>query len=94
MAIERGPLVHCLESADVGSDVDSVVIDVDRGLEMIDGEVVAVVAEHAADETDWPYSSHSRPAPSTGVARPVRLQPYREWGNRGPGTMRVFIPVA
>lgn len=23
----------------------------------------------------------------------VRLQPYREWGNRGKGTMRVFVPV-
>ncbi len=30
---------------------------------------------------------------AAGDGRTVRLVPYASWGNRGPSTMRVFLPV-
>jgi DUF1680 family protein len=50
---------------------------------------LSIVTPQAAG---WPYSA-TRPedAPSETV---VELRPYFQWANRGPSTMRVFIPLA
>jgi DUF1680 family protein len=43
-------------------------------------------------EGDWPYAD--RPAEAgAGEPRAVPLVPYHAWGNRGPSTMRVWMPV-
>jgi len=93
VAVERGPLVHCLESADFGADVESAVIDIEAGLRVAGDEVLATLARRTVDEKAWAYAS--RPTEGAQVSEPhrVRLQPYREWGNRGAGTMRVFLPT-
>jgi DUF1680 family protein len=97
-AIERGPLVYCLEAADApaGTVVDD--LRLTGGLEAVArpdllGGIVAVEADgtHApADTWGWPYTPD---APHNG-GRPVRLLavPYALWGNRGEGAMRVWIP--
>ncbi len=52
------------------------------------------------DAKDWPYPPADAPAsagtvPGTVVGEAeVDLIPYYAWSNRGPSTMRVFIPVA
>ena len=93
VAVERGPLVHCLESADFGADVEGAVIDVTAGLEVTDGDVLATIAQRTVEEKAWAYTSAPASGTSLGTPRRVRLQPYREWGNRGAGTMRVFLPT-
>jgi DUF1680 family protein len=38
----------------------------------------------------WPYGD---PPPATGASgQPAALVPYHLWGNRGPATMRVWLP--
>lgn len=94
VAVERGPLVYCLESVDLGADVDTAVVDVAAGLEVEGGDITASISTRSVEETDWPYGPRAGEGEATGQFRQVRLQPYREWGNRGKGTMRVFVPVA
>ncbi len=103
LAIERGPLVYCLEEEDQDAGVD--LLDVrllpDADLEAVWredllGGVVTVTAEgYVADVRDWDTALY-RPAlvPET-VARPVKLiaVPYYAWANRTPGAMRVWIPT-
>lgn len=94
VAVERGPLVYCLESADLGEDVESAVVDVSAGLQDEDGEVHATLARRDVAERAWAYTSDPADGADVADAGRVRLTPYREWGNRGAGTMRVFLPTS
>ena len=105
VAIERGPLVYCLESADhPGQRLDDVVLDVDA-FATADGAVAGlpehIVAVRAPgrgrdhDESSWwPYAAVG----STDTSPTERLEltaiPYFAWGNRGSGAMRIWIPTA
>jgi DUF1680 family protein len=89
-AFQRGPLIYCLEQADQPdvnlSDVAAVGDAVDRGGVL---EIPGVVHE--------PGSQLYRTRPSTSdPERPVTLvaMPYHAWGNRVPGAMRVWVPLA
>jgi len=106
LAIERGPLVYCLEQADAPAGVALADVAVLAGAEPRDGfesellgGVVTVRAEGLAmsphREAGWPYRDTGCPAPQR-QARPVTLTavPYFAWANRTPGPMRVWIPVA
>ena len=57
-----------------------------------DGRVWLPVVRLPLDDAPWPYGA---PAPA-GDAEPVEvpLVPYHEWAQRGPSTMRVWIPTA
>jgi DUF1680 family protein len=95
VAVERGPLVMALESVDLGTSVNDVVVRSDQPLvdhpAEFDGEVsVTVVPETPQDEA-WPYADPA-PARSAGDARAVKLIPYYRWARRGPSTMRVWLP--
>ncbi|MBO3664639.1 glycoside hydrolase family 127 protein [Microbacterium stercoris] len=90
VAIERGPEVWALESVDLGTDVAGAVLV--PGSVRAEGE--GVVADFLVREDDaaaWPYAAEQPPA---GEQRTSALVPYRRWGNRGPATMRVFLPLA
>ncbi len=93
VAVERGPLVHCLESADFGADVEGAVLDAAAGVGVVDGDVVATLARRTVAEKAWAYASDPAAGVELEESRTVRLQPYRDWGNRGAGTMRVFLPT-
>lgn len=92
VAVERGPLVLCLESVDLGSDVDSWQVDASAGFADCRDSVRVTVSQVAAPLGDWPYGvpvQVERPE-----IRDVALRPYHSWGNRGAATMRVWLPVA
>jgi DUF1680 family protein len=109
VAIERGPLVYCLEQVDhPGGGLDDLVIDTSRPLSAkhrpdLLGGVTTVLASGyrraiAADGW-WPYPSR----PGDGAegenlataAGPVELTavPYYAWANRQDGSMRVWLPT-
>jgi uncharacterized protein len=101
VALERGPLVYCAESVDLDQPIETMSVDPDVPVEEVDlpalGDgVVAVVAggiRSAADEVPaWPYAA--KPSDGEGLTTPVTLIPYHTWANRGPATMRVFLPAA
>ena len=93
VAVERGPLVLCVESVDLPDDlaVDSVRIEPESELEERDEGVVASGVAVQPEDEAWPYSSQT--ATTSGKRElELRLHPYNDWANRGPSTMRVWIP--
>jgi DUF1680 family protein len=106
-AIERGPLVYCLEQTDQpgGLDPDSVALVLDAPLsvhsrpELLGGvsTVSAVGQPLPVDDAPagWPYRPHGAEAarePGEGVE--LTAVPYYAWANREPGAMRVWLPLA
>ncbi|MFI6656552.1 glycoside hydrolase family 127 protein [Streptomyces sp. NPDC050523] len=103
VAIERGPLVYCLEQADhPGGGLDDVVLDTTRPLavkhrpDLLGGVTTVVAAGRRRENPEtgwWPY----RPAADDGAAagEPVELTaiPYYAWANRQDGAMRVWLPT-
>jgi uncharacterized protein len=105
VAIERGPLVYCLEQVDLPEETALADVSIDPRARLRDarqpgllGGVVTVggegLARTPAGRAGWPY----RPA-GAGADRPSRplavtAVPYFAWANRTPGPMRVWIPGA
>lgn len=100
VAVQRGPVVYALESADVPDGVALERVALRRGTELaaVEAEVgghrvVAIEGEFAVipDSTeDELYDDLGGAA--VGAVR-ARLIPYFAWGNRGPGEMSVWLPV-
>ena len=105
VAIERGPLVYCLEGVDLPDEVSLDDVRIDRDVPLGDapqedllGGVVTVrlEGEHVPPDGwpgEWPYQDAAGGA--DGGRGPVQLAavPYALWGNRGEGTMRVWVPA-
>ena len=97
VALQRGPVVYCLEEADNGGALHCVLADTHAGIDAVYepdtlGGVVTLTTggfrEPDGDPDDAPYRFGD--APET---RPVRLRwiPYYAWANRGVGEMRVWV---
>ncbi|GIE76698.1 hypothetical protein Aph02nite_26480 [Actinoplanes philippinensis] len=92
-AVERGPVVYCLESVDVPPHVAFDALHLERDAVPVDadGTVLVTCRPSVNADHDWPY----RPPAPSGDAEPVQvaLHPYHRWARRGPSTMRVWIPL-
>lgn len=109
VAIERGPLVYCLEQADnPGGGLDDVVLDTTAPLaptarpDLLGGVTAVVAAGHRRDLSGtpwWPYRSAAPGTPDEDSGarsgEPVELTavPYYAWANREDGSMRVWLPT-
>jgi DUF1680 family protein len=101
VAVQRGPVVYCLESTDLPADtrMNGVVIPADIGLRarydqrLLGGVVLLEGRALARPSGDWAGTLYRdfQPAP----ARPINLSliPYFVWGNRGKSEMSVWLPV-
>ncbi|MFI8229976.1 glycoside hydrolase family 127 protein [Streptomyces sp. NPDC085900] len=106
VAIERGPLVHCLEQVDhPGGGLDDIVLDTSRPLAVkhrpdLLGGVTTVVAagrrRRTPDRGWWPYASADTATAPEPDGEPVELTaiPYYAWANREDGSMRVWLPTS
>ncbi|MCB0196572.1 MAG: glycoside hydrolase family 127 protein [Anaerolineae bacterium] len=101
LAIERGPLVYCLEAVDQPADVNlpDVRIDPTAPLhaqwreDMLEGVVVIEAQGTVMDMRRW-QSALYRPLTAESLPQQViklTAVPYYAWANRGPGQMRVWI---
>jgi DUF1680 family protein len=93
VAVERGPVVYCVEQADLPDGVavddlvlrrgDAAVTEAAGGLRLRCGVVA-------------PGAGLYRPGPAP-VDAPADLEvtavPFATWGNRAPGAMRVWLPL-
>ena len=99
LAVQRGPLVYCAESVDLpgGRDVD--VVRVDPSAEPEDGpdDTVVVPGEIAVPgqqhDAPWPYRTIDEDLAPAADRERIVLVPYHSWANRGPSTMRVWLPT-
>jgi DUF1680 family protein len=97
VAIERGPLVYCVEQADLPVEIlveqlrlePSATIVEEPGQDGVRLRLSAVVTSLDANLYQ-PYD----PAPTTGTPVTVTAVPYQTWADRGPGAMRVWLPLA
>jgi DUF1680 family protein len=104
-AITRGPLVYCLEHADLPADLTGVVfedlqLDATAPITVADGtHPVAPVALTATVRVSTApdaalYRPLDGPAAPAAFTASVPAIPYYLWANRTPGPMRIWIPLA
>lgn len=97
VAIERGPEVYCVESLDLpGGDEALARIELVAGsvpVEAGDGRLSVELLARSVSDSPWPFREHvdGSAADETFTAS---IAPYHSWAERGPSTMRVWIPTA
>jgi DUF1680 family protein len=101
VAIERGPLVYCLETADnPDGHVADLEIDTAAPLEStwapdrLGGVVLVKATGWAVDTRPWANQLYRQVGAPPAARRRVALTavPYYAWANREPGAMRIWIP--
>lgn len=107
VAIERGPLVYCLEQTDQPARLDELTALpgpplTERAVTLpgIGATIqVTVPGRHASPGPAAPLATATAPAAAPVPPGPddravtVTAIPYFQWDNRGPGAMRVWIPA-
>ena len=100
MALERGPLVYCLEGIDHhGTILDRIAIDphnvsnefqVEHNDKLLSGVSVLRGKGTVVDESGWENVLYRNKQPSSKNID-VTAIPYYAWDNRAPGQMRIWI---
>jgi DUF1680 family protein len=108
IAIQRGPIVYCLESVDLPESVN--ILDIQFRSDMtlkagfkpeLLGGVTAlrgrVLHRHDPEWSKSPYNAlHLYKEMTPLIEKPLQVQliPYFAWSNRGPSQMTVWFPYA
>jgi DUF1680 family protein len=101
VAVQRGPMVYCLESCDLpkGVAVSNVVIPGEIELKprfdagLLGGVTVLEGRAEALAEAEWTGELYREWKRGAARAIDLRLIPYYAWGNRGPSEMTVWMPL-
>ncbi len=100
VALQRGPVVYCLEQADNGPRLANVVLPREARLSarfeptLFDGVTVITGEGLRAEPVEWPQPALYSPQSALQYAptpMPIKAIPYFLWANREPGEMRVWI---
>ncbi len=95
LALQRGPLIYCLEACDHSVPVTE--ISIARGAALtpresdLPGRMIVLQGQGGhSPSADWEEKLYrpARPLPAV----PITAIPYYAWDNREPGAMRVWIP--
>jgi DUF1680 family protein len=100
IAIQRGPLVYCLEGVDNGGIIlDRISLDpqmISRTFteeyrpDLLGGVTIIHGKGYAIDETGWQDELYREEAPTEREVE-ITAVPYCVWDNRAPGEMRVWL---
>jgi len=101
VAVMRGPILYCIESADLpeGTQFDNVYLPSDIKLKPVHTRIrsVDIVALEGSAryrrEKKWTTELYRPLKPVPQEPLPIRMIPYFAWKNRGPGAMAVWLPV-
>ncbi len=92
VAIQRGPMVYCLEAMDVDAPLDQIFVPVDVALtaahrpDLLGGVTVIRGTALVAPEAEEDHASEPKRVEFTAI-------PYYAWDHRDPGAMMVWIPT-
>jgi uncharacterized protein len=101
VAVQRGPIVYCLESPDLEKGVAVSDVVIPRGIDLrprhdstllggvtvLEGKVEAVV------ERPWSKELYRELSATSPRTISLKLIPYYAWSNRGPSEMTVWMPL-
>lgn len=97
VALQRGPLVYCLEQADNGSHLFHLSLPSDANLEvsykedLADG-VYTIVADGVSElASDWGSELYACDLATSYKTQKLTFIPYYTWANRGEGEMMVWV---
>jgi hypothetical protein len=101
IAIQRGPIVYCLESPDLpqGVRVQEVAIPAEARFashfdaDLLGGVTVLETTAFARPSVDWAGRLYRPLKQMLEKEIPIRLIPYFAWSNRGPSEMSVWLPM-
>lgn len=103
IAVRRGPVVYCMESADLPKDIDLFQVAIplkndlkakkanvnDAALMVLEGEGILL------NDKVWDQKALYKKVEATEQERiPIKLIPYYAWNNRGVHDMSVWLPIA
>ncbi|MBN1415279.1 MAG: glycoside hydrolase family 127 protein [Bacteroidales bacterium] len=102
VAIKRGPVVYCLESADLpeGNKIFDVTIPSDVQLKVNkdkieESHIITLTGEVlTAKNKNWTGQLYRKINDEKQEKAVIKFIPYYAWGNRGKGDMTVWIPVS
>jgi len=97
LAIQRGPLVYCVEQCDQRAPVTSLVLPADAALrveksKLFGGIVVIRGLGEQTGNSDWSHALYQRAVVSSKRTE-ITAVPYCVWDNRRAGPMKVWLPV-
>jgi DUF1680 family protein len=100
-AIQRGPLIYCLEGVDHGGrSLDGIVLPPDSAAwqiefraDLLGGVSVLLAESHSTADPAWGEALYRYDAPARESIRLTAI-PYCVWDNREPGEMRVWLRSA
>jgi DUF1680 family protein len=96
IALQRGPLVYCLEEVDNGPNLNDIVLPRDAPLkaefdkDLLEGVVVITGEAKRRDASRWENTLYQT-AQSRSKIVPIKAIPYYAWANRALGEMLVWI---
>jgi DUF1680 family protein len=100
VAVQRGPVVYCLESGDLPDDIALERVALRRGssleptpTELGGQRITTLDGEFAVLPTGGDDDLYEELGDSALESVSARLVPYFAWGNRGPSEMSVWLPV-
>lgn len=101
VAVQRGPIVYCLESVDLPEDVNLVEVRLKPDVKLrarfderlLGGCVVLEGEGWLQSSAQWKGQLYRDFQPSRSEPVKLRLIPYAFWQNRGPSEMSVWLPL-
>jgi hypothetical protein len=100
VALQRGPLIYCLEQPDNHGDLERIALTAGSRLTArfepdLLGGITTISGEGRLLEQDSWTNQLYRPLHAlAGQAIPIKAIPYCVWGNRGQQKMKVWIDTA
>jgi DUF1680 family protein len=101
VAVKRGPVVYCIESADIPANRKIFDYIIPAGsrfkpkeVTISNSKICALVGKAEMFPTESWKGQLYRPISSKKETVTLYLVPYYAWGNRGKGDMSVWLPVS
>lgn len=97
VALQRGPVVYCLEEEDNGADLHEVILPEESGLKVeFDSELLGGISIITADakrikHVEWENELYKADTSLQVIPARIKFIPYYAWANRKPGEMTVWV---